>query len=176
MDTPEEARFCPNCGCALAGGPSSVGVRKVVTIVFCDLCDSTALAERLDAETFRRVLAKYLRSMSAVVERQEGAVAKFIGDAVMALFGVPTVRLSPERLYGLGDAGAQVIPGAGDAAVKRRPKIRQPAIVQQQRQRDNHRNRKRQDLCVVHRSRPCVAARPLPTTPATVRPSCGNSR
>ena len=91
MDTPEEARFCPNCGCALAGGPSSVGVRKVVTIVFCDLCDSTALAERLDAETFRRVLGKYLRSMSAVVERHQGAVEKFIGDAVMALFGVPAV-------------------------------------------------------------------------------------
>jgi class 3 adenylate cyclase len=92
VDTPEEARFCPECGCALAGGPSSVGVRKVVTIVFCDLCDSTALAERLDAETFRRVLAKYFRSMSAVVERHEGAVEKFIGDAVMALFGVPVVR------------------------------------------------------------------------------------
>jgi class 3 adenylate cyclase len=92
VDTPEEARFCPNCGCALAGGPSSVGVRKVVTIVFCDLCDSTALAERLDAETFRRVLGKYLRSMSAVVERHQGAVEKFIGDAVMALFGVPAVR------------------------------------------------------------------------------------
>ena len=92
MDTPEEARFCPVCGCALAGGPSSIGVRKVVTIVFCDLCDSTALAERLDAETFRRVLAKYLRAMSAAVERHEGAVEKFVGDAVMALFGVPAVR------------------------------------------------------------------------------------
>jgi class 3 adenylate cyclase len=92
VDTPEEARFCPECGCALAGGPSSVGVRKVVTIVFCDLCDSTALAERLDPETFRRVLAKYFRSMSAVIERHEGAVEKFIGDAVMAVFGVPAVR------------------------------------------------------------------------------------
>jgi class 3 adenylate cyclase len=84
VDTPEEARFCPECGCALAGGPSSVGVRKVVTIVFCDLCDSTALAERLDAEAFRGVLAKYFRSMSDVIKRHEGAVEKFIGDAVMA--------------------------------------------------------------------------------------------
>ena len=92
MDTPEEARFCPDCGSALAGSPASVGIRKVVTIVFCDLCDSTALAERLDTETFRRVIAKYFRSMSAAIERHEGAVEKFIGDAVMAVFGVPAVR------------------------------------------------------------------------------------
>ena len=92
MDTPEEARFCPKCGCALAGGPSSVGVRKVVTIVFSDLCDSTGLAERLDGETFRRVIARYFRSMSAAIERHQGAVEKFIGDAVMAVFGVPAVR------------------------------------------------------------------------------------
>jgi len=92
VDTPEEARFCPECGCALAGGPSSAGVRKVVTIVFCDLCESTALAERLDAEAFRGVLAKYFRSMSDVIKRHEGAVEKFIGDAVMAVFGVPAMR------------------------------------------------------------------------------------
>jgi len=92
VDTPEDARFCPECGCALAGGPSSVGVRKVVTIVFSDLCDSTALAERLDSETFRRVIAKYFRSMSAAIERHDGAVEKFIGDAVMAVFGVPAAR------------------------------------------------------------------------------------
>jgi class 3 adenylate cyclase len=92
VDTPEEARFCPACGCALAGGPSVVGVRKVVTIVFCDLCDSTALAERLDPETFRRVLARYFGSMRAAIERHEGAVEKFIGDAVMAVFGVPAMR------------------------------------------------------------------------------------
>jgi class 3 adenylate cyclase len=92
VDTPEEARFCPVCGCALAAGPSSVGVRKVVTIVFCDLCDSTGLAERLDSETFRRVIARYFRSMRAVIERHEGVVEKFIGDAVMAVFGVPAVR------------------------------------------------------------------------------------
>jgi class 3 adenylate cyclase len=92
VDTPEEARFCPVCGCALAAGPSSVGVRKVVTIVFSDLCDSTGLAERLDPETFRRVIARYFRSMRAAIERHQGAVEKFIGDAVMAVFGVPAVR------------------------------------------------------------------------------------
>jgi class 3 adenylate cyclase len=63
-----------------------------VTIVFCDLCDSTGLAERLDAETFRRVIARYFRAMSAAIERHQGAVEKFIGDAVMAVFGVPVVR------------------------------------------------------------------------------------
>jgi class 3 adenylate cyclase len=91
-ETPERARFCADCGFALAGHPSPPGVRKVVTIVFCDVCDSTGLAERLDTETFRHVIAQYLRAMGAVVERHEGAIDKFIGDAVMAVFGVPVVR------------------------------------------------------------------------------------
>jgi class 3 adenylate cyclase len=63
-----------------------------VTVVFCDLCDSTQLGERIDPETLRGVLASYFRAMSAVLERHDGTVEKFIGDAVMAVFGVPGVR------------------------------------------------------------------------------------
>jgi class 3 adenylate cyclase len=91
-ETPEQARFCSDCGFALAGHPSPPGIRKVVTIVFCDVCDSTALADRLDTETFRHVIARYLRAMGDVVERHDGTIDKFIGDAVMAVFGVPVVR------------------------------------------------------------------------------------
>jgi class 3 adenylate cyclase len=63
-----------------------------VTVLFCDLCDSTPLGERLDPETLRQVIASYFGAMSAVLERHEGAIEKFIGDAVMAVFTVPAVR------------------------------------------------------------------------------------
>jgi class 3 adenylate cyclase len=92
VQTPERARFCPECGFALAEGRAPEGKRKIVTIVFCDLAGSTALGERLDPETLRQVIAQYFRSMSAALERHEGVVEKFIGDAVMAVFGVPAVR------------------------------------------------------------------------------------
>jgi class 3 adenylate cyclase/tetratricopeptide (TPR) repeat protein len=64
-------------------------VRKTVTVVFADVSESTALAERVDAETSQAMLARYFDAMRAVVERHGGIVEKFIGDAVMAVFGVP---------------------------------------------------------------------------------------
>ncbi len=91
-DTPEGARFCPACGRALTSGPPPQGLRKIVTVVFCDLCDSTQLGERLDPETLRQVISSYFGAMSGVLERYEGAIEKFIGDAVMAVFTVPRVR------------------------------------------------------------------------------------
>jgi class 3 adenylate cyclase len=91
-ETPERARFCPVCGVAQTEVPGPQGLRKVVTIVFCDLCDSTKLGERLDPETLRQVIASYFEAMSEALNRHEGAIEKFIGDAVMAVFGTPTVR------------------------------------------------------------------------------------
>jgi class 3 adenylate cyclase len=91
-ETPERARFCPVCGVAQTEVPGPQGLRKVVTIVFCDLCDSTKLGERLDPETLRQVIARYFEAMSEALNRHEGAIEKFIGDAVMAVFGTPTVR------------------------------------------------------------------------------------
>jgi class 3 adenylate cyclase/tetratricopeptide (TPR) repeat protein len=64
----------------------------VVTVVFCDLTGSTALGERLDPEALRHVLHRYYDAMAAVVERHGGTVEKFIGDAVMAVFGVPATH------------------------------------------------------------------------------------
>jgi class 3 adenylate cyclase/tetratricopeptide (TPR) repeat protein len=67
-------------------------VRKRVTVVFADLAGSTALGERLDAESVRGVMARYFDEARAVFERHGGTVEKFIGDAVMAAFGIPTLH------------------------------------------------------------------------------------
>jgi class 3 adenylate cyclase len=74
------------------GAPAPRDLRKVVTVVFCDLVGSTSLGERLDPEALRQVITRYFEAMRDALERHGGSVAKFIGDAVMAVFGVPTVR------------------------------------------------------------------------------------
>ena len=66
--------------------------RKVVTVLFCDAADSTALGEELDPEALWNVMSLYFEEMRATIERHGGTVAKFIGDAVMAVFGIPHVR------------------------------------------------------------------------------------
>jgi class 3 adenylate cyclase/tetratricopeptide (TPR) repeat protein len=88
---PERARFCLNCGAPLASEQRR-GARKVVTVVVCDVTGSTALGERLDPESLGRVMARYFERTRAVLERHHGLVQKFIGDAVVAVFGVPVVR------------------------------------------------------------------------------------
>jgi len=78
---------------SLAGGSSGAQEqRRTVTVVFCDLTGSTALGETLDPERLRTLLARYFEAMKAIVERHGGSVEKFIGDAVMAVFGVPVVH------------------------------------------------------------------------------------
>jgi class 3 adenylate cyclase/tetratricopeptide (TPR) repeat protein len=85
------SRFCPQCGTDLATAESREQ-RKTVTILFCDLTGSTALGETLDPERLRALLARYFERMQAIVERHGGSVEKFIGDAVMAVFGVPLLH------------------------------------------------------------------------------------
>ena len=88
----EGARFCDACGAALVETAPAREVRKVVTVLFCDVSGSTALGERIDPESLRRVMARYFETAQAIVERHGGTVEKFIGDAVMAVFGVPAVH------------------------------------------------------------------------------------
>src|SRR5216117_1009518 len=66
--------------------------RKVVTVLFCDVVGSTALGESVDPEALQGLLAHYFERMKAIVESLGGSVEKFIGDAVMAVFGVPAVH------------------------------------------------------------------------------------
>jgi class 3 adenylate cyclase/tetratricopeptide (TPR) repeat protein len=85
------ARFCDSCGAPLVS-PQTRELRKVVTILFCDVTGSTAMGERLDSESLRRVMERYFAVARGVLERHGGTVEKFIGDAVMAVFGIPVVH------------------------------------------------------------------------------------
>jgi class 3 adenylate cyclase/tetratricopeptide (TPR) repeat protein len=91
-------RFCPGCGSQLASAPTPVAERKVVTSLFCDLVGFTAASEAADPEDVDRVLAGYFRLARAQIESHGGVVEKFIGDAVVGVFGVPAAREDdPER-------------------------------------------------------------------------------
>ncbi|MEP6808231.1 MAG: adenylate/guanylate cyclase domain-containing protein, partial [Chloroflexota bacterium] len=85
-------KFCPSCGAGLAATAPSHEQRRTVTVLFCDLTGSTALGETLDPERLRALLARYFERMKTIVERHGGSVEKFIGDAVMAVFGVPVLH------------------------------------------------------------------------------------
>jgi class 3 adenylate cyclase/tetratricopeptide (TPR) repeat protein len=91
-ENPAGASFCNACGAPLAAPDRSSERRKTVTVLFCDVIGSTALGERLDPESLRRVLARYFDVARDTVGRHGGVVEKFIGDAVMAVFGVPQVH------------------------------------------------------------------------------------
>ena len=90
-ENPDKFRVCGFCGTPLAA-PIASEVRKTVTILFCDLKGSTALGERLDSESLREILGRYFDAMKSIIEGHGGTVEKFIGDAVMAVFGLPRLH------------------------------------------------------------------------------------
>jgi len=87
---PEGARFCSNCG-AIVGPLLGTEERKMVTVLFADLVDSTGLAQRLDPERAREVLGTFFGAATEELQALRGRPEKFIGDAVMAVFGLPHV-------------------------------------------------------------------------------------
>jgi class 3 adenylate cyclase/tetratricopeptide (TPR) repeat protein len=92
---PERARFCLNCGAALGAegaGERAHETRRRVTVLFSDVAGSTVIGEKLDPEALREVMQRYFDAMRVVIERHEGTVEKFIGDAVMAVFGIPQLH------------------------------------------------------------------------------------
>src|SRR5438477_1096190 len=97
QEHPEGFRFCGRCGAALATEPSREE-RKVVTLLFTDLVGFTGRSERLDPEDVRATLSPYYTRLRSEIERYGGTVEKFIGDAVMAVFGAPAAHEDdPER-------------------------------------------------------------------------------
>ena len=91
-EAPEGARFCPACGARLEADLPEATERKVVTTLFADLVGFTALGERHDPEDVDAALRAYYTLARAIIERFGGVVEKFIGDAVVGLFGVPAAH------------------------------------------------------------------------------------
>jgi class 3 adenylate cyclase/tetratricopeptide (TPR) repeat protein len=99
----DRARFCLECGASLVDVTPRREERKRVSVLFCDLVGFTARAEQMDVEDVRSVLATYYSRLRSDLERYGGTVEKFIGDAVMALFGAPVARGDdPERAVRAG--------------------------------------------------------------------------
>ena len=89
----ESVKFCAECGTKLlATSGGSQETRRTVTILFADVSGSTSLGEQLDPESMRALMGRYFAEMQTVIERHGGTVEKFIGDAVMAVFGIPQLH------------------------------------------------------------------------------------
>jgi predicted ATPase/class 3 adenylate cyclase len=97
-ENPHRARFCLACGTPLEPPQAAAEERKVVSVLFADLVGFTGLSENVDPEDVRSTLSPYFAVLRKEIERFGGAVEKFIGDAVMAVFGAPTTHEDdPER-------------------------------------------------------------------------------
>jgi class 3 adenylate cyclase/tetratricopeptide (TPR) repeat protein len=89
---PADVNFCPACGHRVAEPLAPGAERKRVTILFADLVGSTEIGERLDPERLREVLDSFFSAMRHEIEAEGGTVEKYIGDAVLAVFGVPVAH------------------------------------------------------------------------------------
>ncbi|MFT4264037.1 MAG: AAA family ATPase [Nocardioides sp.] len=90
-ELPARAKFCLECGSPVAAQQPRE-VRKTVTLLFTDVTGSTALGEAMDPEVFRALMGRYFEAARAAIARHGGTVEKFVGDAVLAVFGVPEVH------------------------------------------------------------------------------------
>src|SRR5436309_2017198 len=124
-ENPEGARFCIACGAPLAG-EAPAGVRKTVTALFCDLVGSTSLGDRTDPELLRELMGRYHADVRTILERHGGTVEKFVGDAAMAIFGIPraheddalrAVRAADEIRAAVGGLGLEARIGVNTGEV-----------------------------------------------------------
>ena len=120
QQNPDGARFCNACAAALAAETREWREeRKIVSVLFCDLVGFTARAERLDPEDVRALLAPYHARLRSELERFGGTVEKFIGDAVMALFGAPVAHEDDaERAVRAALAIRDAIVGEGELQIR----------------------------------------------------------
>jgi class 3 adenylate cyclase/tetratricopeptide (TPR) repeat protein len=115
----DDARFCSQCATPLEADARTREERKVVTCLFCDLVGFTARAETMDPEDVRRVLQPYHARVRGELERYGGTVEKFIGDAVMAVFGAPVAHEDdPERAVRAALAIRDLFAEEGDLEVR----------------------------------------------------------
>ena len=91
-DNPPSASHCQDCGSPLGGEEAGRESRRTVTVLFCDVAGFTSLAETVDPEALRSQMNRYFASARRIVESHGGTVEKFIGDAVMAVFGLPNMH------------------------------------------------------------------------------------
>ncbi|MGE5227515.1 MAG: ATP-binding protein [Planctomycetaceae bacterium] len=115
--TPADARFCSSCGAALAPAAPGREERKIISVLFVDLVGFTARSDGADPEDVRDSLEGYFASVRGAVERYGGTVEKFIGDAVMAVFGAPVAHTDDaERAVRAGLAALEAVSGLGLSA------------------------------------------------------------
>ncbi|HKU59210.1 MAG TPA: AAA family ATPase [Gaiellaceae bacterium] len=118
QENPDVARFCLACGAALEPAAQAREERRVVTVVFVDLVGFTARSEQLDPEDVRAILTRYYDKVRAEFESYGGVVEKFIGDAVMAIFGAPTTHGDdPERAVRAALAVRDAVAGELDVRI-----------------------------------------------------------
>ena len=126
VENPSEARFCMSCGAELVRAEPARERRKVVTVLFCDLVGSTALGESTDPEALRARMRRYFEDLRVILERHGGTVEKFVGDAVMAVFGIPVsheddalraARAAAEMRQAIGEHGLEARIGINTGGV-----------------------------------------------------------
>ncbi|MEU1509768.1 adenylate/guanylate cyclase domain-containing protein [Kitasatospora sp. NPDC005748] len=96
-ELPADARFCARCGTPVTPPTPAAEERRVVTVLFCDLVGSTELSGQLDVEVLRSILLRYYELMERQIDSRGGIVEKFIGDAVMAVFGLTATQEDDAR-------------------------------------------------------------------------------
>ena len=120
-ENPDRFRVCGMCGADLPIPAVAGETRKTVTVLFADVTGSTALGERLDPESLRAVMSRFFERMQEVVERHGGTVGKLLGDAIMAVFGIPAVheddalravRAATDMHAGLADVNRELSSGS----------------------------------------------------------------
>ena len=149
LPNPSSNRFCPGCGSALDGAgeaaapaAGSASERRLVSVLFADLVGFTTLSEHRDPEEVRELLSRYFERCRSLIERYGGTVEKFIGDAVMAVWGSPIAREDDaERAVRAALALTSAVTQLGEAVGMAEPERPRRRADRQRRRRARRRGR-----------------------------------